>query len=245
VGDFDFSRPAIRQNRETRFAKYLNLASAGTLFNRPTENKNPLGKAHFYYEDPVFDRLQGSYDDVREELRAFRRSPHHRGSMITFLGLDGLSCMRVNHLLRNEPDEFLYTSPACIPLQGMYPHGCAHVAHAGWRLWQPFVKVLTTPLASPAVREDWEVKEFNQHEVAILIQMRACAEYLAELLEGEGIELEEDTRSLWGRFKNSKGESDTSNLMWIAQALDNYYFPYWQLMNEAIRSGDTDLVDLL
>ena len=52
----------------------------------------------------MFDRLQSSYDDVRFELNEMRNAlPGYR---FLFAAGDGLSCMRVNHLLAQSPDVY-------------------------------------------------------------------------------------------------------------------------------------------
>lgn len=73
------------------------------------------------YQPPIFDRLQSSYDDVRFELNTMRAAlPGYR---FLFAAGDGLTLMRMNHLLAQQPDVYFDQSPAIIPVQGEHPHG--------------------------------------------------------------------------------------------------------------------------
>ena len=56
------------------------------------------------------------YEDVRHEMRVMREK--YPSSRILFIAGDGLSLMRMNHLLASEYDEFLDQSPAVVPIQG-------------------------------------------------------------------------------------------------------------------------------
>ena len=55
--------PDLLQNKRSRWAKYLDAATAGDIWAKePFES--PYPPTYFHYHDPIFDRLQSSYDDV-------------------------------------------------------------------------------------------------------------------------------------------------------------------------------------
>jgi hypothetical protein len=69
---------------------------------------------------PIRDRLQSSYADVEAEVsHMFSRL----GGRVIFTAGDGLTLMRMNHLLSGEPETYVNMSepPICIPLQGVPP----------------------------------------------------------------------------------------------------------------------------
>lgn len=76
----------------------------------------------------MFDRLQSSYGDVRHEMTTMRNK--YPKSRILFIAGDGLSLMRMNHLLASAPDEFLDQSPAVVPIQGAGSGSCPTNRHA-------------------------------------------------------------------------------------------------------------------
>ena len=53
----------------------------------------------------MFGRLQSSYNDVEYELTEMTRA--HRSLPILFVAGDGLSLMRLNHLLATHPDKYI------------------------------------------------------------------------------------------------------------------------------------------
>ena len=52
-----------------------------------------------------------------------------------FIAGGGLSLMRMNHLLAMEPEMYIHSTPAAIPVQGEHPHGVFHGMHCMWRLY--------------------------------------------------------------------------------------------------------------
>eukprot|EP00965_Chrysotila_dentata_P085203 2811053-Pleurochrysis_carterae.AAC.1 len=77
--------------------------------------------------------LQSSYDDVEAELITLRN--RHLDKRFLFVGGDGLSIIRINHLIKDHPDIYLNSAPFIIPVQGESPHRVYHLMHAGWRLY--------------------------------------------------------------------------------------------------------------
>jgi hypothetical protein len=69
-------------------------------------------------------RLQSSYEDVEAELSMIF---NELGGRAIFAAGDGLSIMRMNHLLSNKPDVYIDMSPHCIPLQGCVPCALPHL----------------------------------------------------------------------------------------------------------------------
>ena len=118
------------------------------------------------YQPPIFDRLQSSYEDVRFELDKMRNAlPGHR---FLFAAGDGLSLMRMNHLLRNEPDRYFDQSPAIIPVQGEL-HGFFHLMHCHWRLYRPFIMQCAHVLGNEQVKSDPSVSDLNVTRFFLII----------------------------------------------------------------------------
>mmetsp|Transcript_12708 Transcript_12708/g.22262 ORF Transcript_12708/g.22262 Transcript_12708/m.22262 type:complete len:100 (-) Transcript_12708:265-564(-) len=93
------------------------------------------------------ERLQGSYEDVEYELNHMRQNCKDHGSpYIQFVGGDGLSIDRIQHLLATKSHIYLDCSPAIIPVLGLSPHGEFHVCHAGYRLFSPIIQVFARHL---------------------------------------------------------------------------------------------------
>lgn len=83
----------------------------------------PTWRPRKNYHRPIYDRLQCSYEDVREEINVVRNSQKNRS--FVFVAGDGLSLMRLNHLLNMDADTYLHETPAVIPIQGT-PHERSH-----------------------------------------------------------------------------------------------------------------------
>lgn len=133
----DFTRHFLRTNVEVRdrkrnrFTEFLRATAAGTLFERPSVQ--PPYVAYLEYHPPMWNVLQSSYEDVEAELNVLRN--RHLDKKILFVGGDGLSIMRINHLLKMHPDLYLDSAPMVIPIQGEAPHGVFHMLHGGWRFY--------------------------------------------------------------------------------------------------------------
>jgi hypothetical protein len=95
---------------------YLKAAANGRLLERPSNP--PKWRPYKVYQPPLMGRLQSSYDDVEYELREMTKV--HKKDSILFVAGDGLALMRLNHLLKAKPDEFLDTTPCIIPIQGEF-----------------------------------------------------------------------------------------------------------------------------
>ena len=182
---FMLSNFEILANKRNRFTMFLHASAAGTLFSRP--QVHPLYVAHLKYHPPMWGVLQGSYDDVEAELNRMRNA--HLDKRILFVGGDGLSILRINHLLKDHPDLYLDSAPMVIPVQGEAPHGVFHVMHGGWRLYRKFIRVCADFVLQDqrgAVLDEITVKSFNTHIFALYWMTRACSEYLLSLSRTAG-----------------------------------------------------------
>lgn len=116
---FSHSHPQIQSNKRRRFVQFLHKFADGTFFARPSVNAGYV--AHIeYVSPPMWCIMQSSYEDVEAELNLMRNS--HRDKRFLFVGGDGLSILRMNHLLQNHPDLYLDSAPFVIPMQGEAPH---------------------------------------------------------------------------------------------------------------------------
>eukprot|EP00965_Chrysotila_dentata_P246053 6206930-Pleurochrysis_carterae.AAC.1 len=81
--------------------------------------------------------------NVRQLLRSF------------FAGGNGLSIIRVNHLLRDNPALYIESAPTIIPVKSESPHGVFHVMRAGWRLYMRFLRVCSQQLGVECYVPNW------------------------------------------------------------------------------------------
>eukprot|EP00965_Chrysotila_dentata_P007259 235598-Pleurochrysis_carterae.AAC.1 len=58
--------PDITQNQSRRWVRSFKAIEAGTFFHRP--QYMPPHTYEFHYHEPIWGRLQSSYDDVEAEL---------------------------------------------------------------------------------------------------------------------------------------------------------------------------------
>ena len=141
---FLLNNPALVSYKADRFRRMIILNSAGMLLARP-RGKPAWGPAHIRYQSPpMYGVLQGSYDDVKSELNIMRQA--NLDMYILFVGGDGLSINRVNHLLKQFYYLYIDQTPVIIPIAGESPHGVFHVMHAGWRLYLRFIQLAADQL---------------------------------------------------------------------------------------------------
>lgn len=182
TSQFLLHNPAVQRNKFQRFSRFLREASAGALFKRPQFQATYA--AHIEYHEPIQGKLQSSYADVEAELEVMRSK--HLDKRILFVGGDGLSINRINHLLKLKPDVYIDSAPLIIPVQGEALHGVFHVMHAGWRLYRPPIRIfanLTLGRRANAVVDDPLVSDFNKSIYALFWMTKACAEYVNDLLQ--------------------------------------------------------------
>eukprot|EP00965_Chrysotila_dentata_P220732 6191963-Pleurochrysis_carterae.AAC.4 len=116
---FFMSNSAIQQHKKERLTAFMLRASNGTLFKRPASK--PTWLAHMTYHAPMWGVLQSSYNDAEHEVNALRK--FYLDKRFLFVGGDGLSIVRINHLLKDHPDLYLDSTFFIIPVQGESPPG--------------------------------------------------------------------------------------------------------------------------
>lgn len=185
---FRLNNEQIVANKKNRFVRLLHATADGTLFARPKMERPPYVAHLDYASPPIWNAMQSSYEDVEKELNLMRS--HHLDKRILFVGGDGLSIIRINHLLHARPDLYLDSAPFIIPVQGEAPHGVFHIMHGGWRMFQRFIRAAAIGTLgmelSSAVMDDPNVKNFNKQIYALWWMTRACAEYLLHLSQTIG-----------------------------------------------------------
>ena len=205
----------------------------GTLWDREPF-QSPYPPTHFHYHDPIFDRLQSSYDDVNFELDTMRSSNWHKYSDCFFVGGDGLSYMRLIHRLAQNPRLFLQTTPVVIPRLGEAPHGLFHVMQGDWRIWEPLIMRMALLLNNKQVKCDPTVEDFNTHRHFLRIVTTAFAEYVVEISQ---------TGSDYRMVSHFLKSSETNlSFAYICFFLFLFGFKYIQMRN-AVRKNDSHLLD--
>ena len=198
-------------NKRNRWRVFLLAAANGTLLSRP--NYVAPWRPHKYYQKPIWGRLQSSYEDMREEVKTIR--DNRSGQWYVFLVGDGLTLMRLNHLLKASPDVYLDSTPTCIPVQGEHPHGLFHAMHCCLRLYSPFLRKLAEDvLENPSIKMEPNVSDFNVHRFFFLNMVtRAASEYLVELSRTPGADDLDDPI-----FILAKADANI-NLSWLTHFL--------------------------
>ena len=227
----------IQANKLERFTNFLRAASSGTLFKRP--NFQPQWTAHMKYAEPIMGKLQSSYADVEDELNEMRSK--HLDKRILFVGGDGLSIMRINHLMKLRPDIYVDSAPLIIPVQGEAPHGVFHVMHAGWRMYQRLIRIfgdVTLGASAGAVPDDPKVSDFNKSIYSLCWMTRACSEYLIELLEtAQNLQIDQAAEIVQESEQNI-------DLAWIVHFLYDFAFLVLDF-KQGVRANKSKHIDLL
>ena len=220
--------------KDARFTTFLRNSSAGTLFARP--KTMPTWTAHMIYHPPMPYVLQSSYEDVEAELNVLRN--RHLAAKILFIGGDGLSINRVNHLINQKPDFYLYQTPLIVPRMGEAPHGVYHVMHAGWRLYIRFIRICADKLGNEQVRDDPPVKDFNASLFFLWRMTRAVSEYLVHL-SGTPLGPDLDNLDEWRR-----GARLNSDFAWLFHFLYDYAYLVLDF-KQSVRAGDGGALDAM
>ena len=187
---FNWNSIAMVSRKQERFVAYLKAASVGELFKRP--DSVPTWVADVDWEEPLWGRLQSKHDDVRFEMNKQRLLCSD--AWVNIEGGDGLAIARANQEIADDPDTFLNTSPAVVPMLGELPHGLHHIRHVVHRNFAPFILRCAEECQTPAIVADpAEVKYFNSHIYFDWVITRACAEYVFEISRGQGGADFEDT----------------------------------------------------
>ena len=232
---FSWDSIAMVSRKEERFVKYLKAAAVGELFKRPATV--PTWVAEMDWADvPIWGRLQSSHDDVRYEMNK-QRSVFASEAMVNIQGGDGLAIMRENQEIADDPDTFLDTSPAVVPMLGESPHGLHHIRHVVHRNFAPFILRCAEECKNPAIVPDpAEVKHFNAHIYFDWVIIRACAEYVFEISRGPGGCDFEDTAAF---LRASEANVD---LAWVVHYL--YDGGFLELhFKQSVRANESDELD--
>ena len=181
IDGFSIFAHDIVQNQRARWSKYLDMAARGDSIWDTGHFNSPYPPTRFHFHDPIFDRLQSSYDDVNFELQRMRTSSFHAFSDALMLGGDGLSYMRMIHRISQDPRRYLETKPVIWPRMGENPHGLYHFMHGDWRIWAPLLLRLAVVVDNKQVKADPTIVDFNKHQHFLRIVTQALAEYVAEI----------------------------------------------------------------
>ena len=138
ISSFSMLSPDIMANQRLRWARFLEAAAVGCIWDDERYD-SPYPPTKFFYHPPIFDRLQSSYEDVNFEMHTMRANRFHKDSDALMLGGDGLSFMRMIHRLSQDPRRYLETKPVVIPRMGENPHGLFHFMHGDWRILAPML----------------------------------------------------------------------------------------------------------
>ena len=227
--------PTLTQYKTTRWQHSFAAIKAGTYFNRPSYQ--PPVAQHLMYREPIWDRLQSSYDDVEAELNIMRTHPSHVHSRFMFVGGDGLAINRINWTIAKNFPKYLYTSPAIIPIQGEHPHGTCHILHMGWRPYSPLLLPIMTAIGHSELKADFSVSDFNDYDFGICILIEGIAQYFIELEASGGPPL-----ALLVPFMAACAVN--IDLEWLSMFLQDFGFMYWD-MRQSVRSNDSATIDLI
>ena len=225
----------LMDNKRSRWSKYLDAAAAGAIWDKEPFD-SPYPPTYFHYHEPIFDRLQSSYEDVLFELKLIRTSRFHAYSQAIQLGGDGLSYMRLIHQLSLNPKLFLQTMPIIIPRLGEAPHGKFHVMHGDWRIWAPLIMRMAQLLNNKQIKADPTVANFNTHEHFLRILTRAFSEYVVEISR-TGTDYHHPVQFLQAAEKNI-------SFAYICFFLFLFAFKYVQ-MRTAVRHNDSKTLDMV
>jgi len=161
------------------------------------------------------------------------------GLKLLFLAGDGLTLMRMNHLLASEPDVWLDQTPVIVPIQGEHPHGFGHGLHAQYRMYKRFLMKLAAEIDNPQILEDWGISDLNVHRFFILnVVTPACAEYVIELCRDPLAPDYDDPDPLL------TAASANIDFAWLLNCLHNCCF--WALdFLQSVRGNDSHGLDVL
>ena len=113
---FNLDSPSMLANKEQRWRRFLKACGDGRMLDRPGTQPRWVPEHRYYH--PIDGRLQSSYEDVEAEMTVICETLRQEGLAFLFLAGDGLSLMRVNHLLAHHPDKYIFQTPMVLPIQG-------------------------------------------------------------------------------------------------------------------------------
>jgi hypothetical protein len=226
--------PDIASHRSNRWTKWMNRIANGTHLDRPSVPARWV--AHKVYGDPIWNRLQSSYEDVSFEIETARKALPE--AKIIFMAGDGLMLKRMDHLLANEPDNYIWSTPIIIPVQGEL-HGAFHSRHCMWRLYKRFLLRCADEIGNVQIKEDPTVSDLNVTRFfQDSIVTRAAAEFIIEL----GRDPAADTWDDPGPYM-AKAASNV-NFEWLTHYLHDAGFYNLEFI-DAVRGRNSHTIHLL
>lgn len=239
---FDPEHPEILANKERRFVSFITLAKGEKLFERPSHT-NTYGRTHRTYRTPIWDKLQSSEEDCKDEIDTIRAHPDHCSQAVLFLGEDGLSTIRHATILETGYNEYLFTKPATIPMQGDLHNGF-HFMHSGWRNYEEVMDKLLRQCQHSACfagtrnqmgnLRDPIARDYNLYKHACCITMRAVSEWFVLISESPGgVEIEEPIELF------VEAISKNVDTLVLYNFLDDFCFHWWQMI-QLTRSNEED-----
>jgi len=232
LAQFGLHDIGVNRRKDDRFRECIIATARGSLMARP--NHQPTWKAHVNWHTPVFHVLTAKYDDVKETLNWLRQQ--NLDKVFLYVGGDGQTMMRINHLLMLHPDLYLHQTPVIIPVQGESPHGVHHFLHAVFRLFQPVIHVAQLIMKDTSVSSDPHcVKEFNRALYLLCKITRAFSEYLLSLRDAPSLDFPKQYIRL--------AESNI-DLAWIVHFLYDGGFLVLDL-KKCVRGNDSAGIDIL
>ena len=230
----------ILANQRRRWCEGLHAAANGRMLERPAVP--PTWQPYNTYEEVIMGRTQSSYDDVEFEMRKICDALSGRpGSNLQFIFMagDGLTLMRMNHLLKHKDHIYIDQTPVVIPIQGEHPHGVFHCMHAYWRLYLRFLMWCARILKNKQVKEDPNVSDFNTHRFFFLnIVTRACAEYVVFISKTAGAPTLDDPHAFLVKAEVN------ANFAWVTHFLHDAGFFVLDFL-QSVRANRSHRLDTL
>jgi len=235
VSRFNWHNHHLLTNKQQRFSDFIKAALAGQLFKRP--NTTPTWVVEIDWELPMWGVLQSQNAHVRFEINKMRRTEAAKDAKVVIIGGDGLSIHRGNHILAQDPETYLDTSPAVVPMLGEMPHGHHHIMHAVIRDFAPYIMKAANQVGNPAIVADpAEVKYYNSHVHFFSMLTRASSEYLGEISRGPGGLDFEDVPSFIAACE------ENIDLAWVVHFLYDAGFLVHQF-KQSVRSNNSAVLD--
>lgn len=236
---FSARNPEVVANKRARFTAFLEKAAEKTLFDRP--NYVSPWRAWFSVKPAILNRLQLSYDDCKFEFETVREYFRSEGYRFVFLGGDGLTVGRGNHLMVSNMHAYLEADdpPWIIWVHGEHPHLTWHVLHAGHRAFWPFISICNLVLNNKGVPEKPNIQDhYHSLEKNLYVLVRSASEYLLEIASTSGAESIDFAPEFI-----LKCESNI-DLAWLVHFLYSYGFFFLDL-RQSVRANRSDMIDLM
>eukprot|EP00965_Chrysotila_dentata_P110066 3636919-Pleurochrysis_carterae.AAC.2 len=106
---FSAIHPELVRFRDDKCAHYMHFQCESSSLDQKPSPVLDLLPTHLVLHDPIWNRLQSSYDDVKAELKLIRENPSHCHSIMLFIGVDGAGSSRMIRRLSHNPTCYLMT----------------------------------------------------------------------------------------------------------------------------------------